>query len=318
VRIWNIYGPTEATANASVGRIDAGRRISIGRPIANASLAIVDRAFNSSPIGVPGELMIGGAGVARGYLNRPDLTAETFLPDSCSAMPGGRVYKTGDLARCLAEGDVEYLGRIDHQVKIRGFRVELGQIESVLADIPGVTQSAVVVSEDPRQERRLVAYVVQRDVGASDAVDIVGRLRDRLPPYMLPSMVIVLPDLPRLPSGKLDRRSLPEPAWEKAEAQTIQPATPTESLLLPIWIDVLKLARIGVLDSFFELGGHSLTATQLVSRVNDAFGTALSLSAVFEAPTIRLLAVEIERAQQHPGAAAIPPIARASRTLYQS
>jgi acyl carrier protein len=252
--------------------------------------------MEAAPVGVPGELFIGGAGLARGYLNRPDLTAERFLPNPLADVEGDRLYRTGDLARWGAGGALEYLGRMDNQVKLRGFRIELGEVESALRQCPGVRDAAVVAREDSPGGKRLVAYVAASEQDAEP-----GRwrrfLREQLPEYMTPAAFVRLDALPLTASGKLDRAALPvpEPMRESAGEPT-PPRTLVEERLARIWTQLLHVERIGVEDNFFELGGHSLLATQLVSRIRDSFHLEVPVGLVFTAGfTIARLAQEIEK-----------------------
>ena len=293
-RMYNRYGPTEASVSVSVWPCDPGskRPVSpIGRPIANLRLRVVDRELRLQPPGVPGELLLGGAGLARGYLDRPDLTAAAFVPNPFGDEPGGRLYRTGDLARLLPDGNVELLGRIDHQVKLRGFRIELGEIEAALASHPEVRECAVLVRDE-----RLVAYVVPPipppSAGGFDALR--AHLAARLPEYMVPAVFVALESMPLSPNGKVDRRSLPSPDRANTRAGTVPPRTRTEEVLAEIWKELLKLGRVGVEDHFFDLGGHSLLATQVLARVRQAFGVEISLREVFGTPTIAGLAAIVD------------------------
>jgi hypothetical protein len=273
------------------------QRSPIGQTLPDLAAYLWDAARQPVPVGVPGELYIGGAGVARGYLGRPELTAERFLPDP-SGSPGARLYRTGDLARYLPDGDLEYLGRADQQVKIRGYRVELGEIEAVLAQHPGVTQVAVVLRADLGSDPRLVAYLVP--AGPTPAMDDVRRfLTERLPAFMIPAVFVVLETFPLTPSGKLDRRALPVPDAQRPEtaAPYVAPRNPTEATLARIWGQVLRLERVGVQDNFFEIGGHSLLATKVVSRVRSELQVELPLRSLFRAPTIEGLALAIVQQQ---------------------
>ncbi|HWM91848.1 MAG TPA: amino acid adenylation domain-containing protein [Thermoanaerobaculia bacterium] len=273
----NHYGPTESTVVTTAGEVLAGRGVpSIGRPIDGLSVWLLDRDLRKVPPGVPGELCVGGNGLARGYRGRPDLTAERFLPD-----PVGRLYRTGDLAR-WRKGELEFLGRIDHQVKVRGYRIELGEIEAVLAEHPEVREAVVTVRERGG-ERVLVGYVVGE--GALHAF-----LSDRLPSYMVPATFVFLPALPLTPNGKLDLRALPEPEWGGEREEDAGPSSPLEETLAGIWSSVLGVGSVGVHDNFFKLGGHSLMATRVLSRVRDAAGVDVPLSALFEEPTVAGLA----------------------------
>jgi amino acid adenylation domain-containing protein len=307
----NLYGPTEASVDVSFWPCvpEPPRSIvPIGRPIANHRLHVVDRSFGAQPVGVPGELLLGGPGLARGYLGRPDLTAAAFVPDpfgDLAGEPGGRLYRTGDLVRTLVDGQIQYLGRIDHQVKIRGFRIELGEIESVLGRHPSVRECVVLAREDTPGARYLAAYVT----GDVDVPALRAFLAERLPEYMVPAAFVVLPALPLTPNGKVDRKALPAPDRPRAEAAAfVAPSDPVEELLAGLWREVLGIEQIGVRDSFFELGGHSLLATQVRSRVRDLLGVDLPLRKLFEAPTISRLARAVREAREA-GAAALPPIA---------
>jgi acyl carrier protein len=242
------------------------------------------------PVGVPGELYLGGRGVTRGYLGRPGLTAERYVPDPFSAEPGARMYRTGDRVRWKADGTLEYLGRLDHQVKVRGFRVETGEIEAALRRSPGVTDCVVVAREHAPGDWRLVAYVV----GGVEADALRAHLRRSLPEYMVPFAFVPLDRLPLTPNGKLDRKALPAPEYAADADRYVAPRTPTEEALAGIWAEVLRLERVGVEEGFFELGGHSLLATRVVSRVREVFGVELPLRALFETPTVAGLAPQVE------------------------
>jgi amino acid adenylation domain-containing protein len=295
----NQYGPSETHVVSA--RVLEGESASwpllpsIGAPVANTRLYVVDQQMEPAPVGVPGELLLGGDAVARGYLERPGLTAERFVPDPFSTEGGARLYRTGDRARWLASGEVEYLGRTDEQVKVRGFRIEPGEIEAVLSDHAAVREAVVVVREDAPGDRRLVAYVVAGEPAAVTPAELRAHLKRRLPEYMVPSAVVVLEALPLTPSGKVARRALPAPDLASPEEAYVAPRTPTEEVLAGIWAEVLRLERVGVHDSFFELGGHSLLATRVVSRVRVEFSVELPLRALFETPTVAGLAPQVER-----------------------
>ncbi|MGK3992297.1 non-ribosomal peptide synthase/polyketide synthase [Sorangium sp. So ce1024] len=306
-RLFNGYGPTEATVVATLAACEEGSsRVPIGRPLANVQVYVLDPHRVPLPVGVPGELYIGGDGLARGYLNDPDLTAERFVPSPFA--PGARLYRTGDRARWLPDGTLEYLDRVDHQVKLRGFRIELGEIEATLAEHPAVLDAAVVVREDVPGDRRLVAYWTAREAPAPGAGELrrhlAGELRrhlkERLPEYMVPSAFVALEAMPRTPVGKIDRRALPRPdaAPSGAGAAHAPPRTPTEEVIAGIWAETLGVPRVGARDSFFDLGGHSLLATQAISRLNASFGVALPLRALFEEPTVAGLAARVEAARR--------------------
>ena len=286
----NQYGPTEAhvvTAFPLAGPPAEWPTFPpIGRPIANTQVYLLDRHLHPVPIGVVGELYLGGAGLARGYLHRPELTPERFIPHPFSELPGERLYRTGDLARYRPDGNIEFLGRLDHQVKVRGFRIELGEIEAVLGGHPGVREVVVLAREDSPGEKRLVAYVVAQEGPAPSGSELRGFLKERLPEYMVPSTFVGLEALPLTPNGKVDRRALPVPEGRGVAEGYVPPCTPTEELLAGIWGEVLHLERVGRQDNFFALGGHSLVAIRVVSRVRDTFGVELPVRCVFESPTV--------------------------------
>ncbi len=301
-----LYGPTEGTVLASSHPLAGGpvpARPVIGRPLGNVRLYVAGGAGELLPAGIPGELLIGGAGVARGYLGRPGLTAEKFVPDAFSGAAGARLYRTGDRVRRLADGTLEFLGRVDFQVKIRGFRIEPGEVEAALLRHPEVHDSAVVAREDRPGERRLVAYVVP-EPGAAPARDALRAwLRDRLPEHMVPGALVVVDALPLTPEGKVDRRALPAPASSPDDPAEGAPRTPEEEIVAGIWADVLGTERVGIHDDFFQLGGHSLLATRVVSRVRALLGAELPLRALFESPTVAGIAAEL---RSHGGVAALP------------
>jgi amino acid adenylation domain-containing protein len=297
--LMNLYGPTEATIDATchVCLEDSDQTVSIGRPIANTRIYLLDGHGEPVPVGVPGELYIGGAGLARGYLNRPELTAEKFLPDPFSEAPGARMYRTGDLARYLPDGNIEFLGRIDHQVKVRGFRIELGEIEAVLAEHAAVRQAVVLAREDVPGDKRLVAYVVPADASFTDTGPLRAFLRVRLPDYMLPAAYVLLERLPLTPNDKVDRRALPAPHYGRDEAGDtfVPPRNALEETIAEVWCEVLELDRVGVHDNFFELGGHSLLSAQVLARLTRLLPVELPLRRIFEAPTIAELAQDVAR-----------------------
>jgi amino acid adenylation domain-containing protein len=297
--IWNLYGPTETTIYSTIYRVTtAGKSPAIGRAIANTQLYVLDRHLQPLPIGVPGELHIGGDGLAIAYLNRPELTAERFIPIPPSLKDiakGTRLYKTGDLVRYLPDGNVEYLGRIDHQVKIRGFRIELGEIEAVLIEHEAVQIAVAMAREDQPGEKMLVAYVVLAQ--PVDVAELRSFLKSKLPDYMIPNAIVVLDTLPLTPTGKIDRRSLPVPTHQKPESDVILPRTPIEATLAAIWQQILGLKEISVNDNFFELGGHSLMATRIITRIDAELQVNLPLRCLFESPTIADLAIAITQQQ---------------------
>ncbi|HST60441.1 MAG TPA: amino acid adenylation domain-containing protein, partial [Longimicrobium sp.] len=307
--LWNMYGPTETTIWSSTGRVGA-EPITLGGPIANTALYVLDPALNPAPLGVYGELFIGGAGVARGYLARPGLTAERFVPDAFGA-PGSRLYRTGDRVRRMADGTLEFGGRVDFQVKLRGFRIELGEIESALRDHPAVGAAVALVREDVAGDARLVAYLTAKDAGAAPvAAELRTHLRGRLPEYMVPSAFVVMEALPLTPNGKVDRKALPAPEGRADERAYVAPRTPEEEALAEIWREVLRVDRVGLEDDFFELGGHSLLATQVLSRVRRELGVELPLRAFFEASTVRALGERLHGAVAADGPA-LAPVERA-------
>jgi amino acid adenylation domain-containing protein len=294
LRVWNLYGPSETTANATAGIIDVNGELTIGRPIANVQVYVLDPSLNVVPIGIIGDLYIGGIGLARGYLNRPDLTAERFVPQPFSGEFGGRIYRTGDLARYLPDGRIEFVGRRDNQVKIRGYRIELGEIEAALIKHPAVREAVVVVLEDTPGEKRLVGYLVKRQL--IQIADLRKYLGARLPGYMVPSVFVVLESFPLTANGKVDRQALPTPDGLRPELGEafVAARTPTEEVLAGIWMEVLKVGKVGVNDNFFELGGHSLLATQVMSRMREIFKVEIPLRCLFEHPTIGALAENME------------------------
>ncbi|TRU25538.1 MAG: amino acid adenylation domain-containing protein [Microcystis aeruginosa Ma_QC_B_20070730_S2] len=299
---FNAYGPTETSVCATVEKwTDETLKVTIGRPIANTQVYILDCHLQPVPIGVPGELHIGGMGLARGYLNRPELTQEKFIPnpfEKDEVIPptplnkGGnepsKLYKTGDLARYLPDGKIEYLGRIDNQVKIRGFRIELGEIEALLNQNQAVQSSCVIVREDNQGEKQLVAYVVLQPEINLTTNEIRQFLRAKLPDYMVPTAFVFLDTFPLTPNGKIDRRALPAPDLQ-GQGEYIAPSNPIEEKMARIWAEVLKLQRVSIEDNFFELGGHSLLATQVISRLQETFEIVLPLRYLFEFPTIAQL-----------------------------
>jgi amino acid adenylation domain-containing protein len=294
----NMYGITETTVHVTHHPLKRGEsgssgRSSIGRPLRDLQVYILDQQQEPLPVGVAGEMYVGGAGLSRGYLNRPDLTAERFLPNPFSQGPGERLYRTGDVARFLRSGDIEYLGRRDRQVKIRGFRIELGEIESCLARHPALRDCAVMVREDRPGLKNLVAYVVTRSEHTTTN-ELRSFLTGKLPDYMLPAVFVRLEQLPLTENGKLDRNALPPPLDHSAESELAAPRNATEEIIAGIWCEVLALETVGVFEDFFELGGDSLRATQVVSRAIVVFQTDLPLGALFEQRTVAALAGAIE------------------------
>jgi len=303
-RLVNSYGLTEATIDstwfeaAPGAELIDGRFVPIGWPLANTRVYVLDSELEPQPIGVPGELCIGGAGIARGYLNRPELTRARFVLDPFSHDPQARLYKTGDLARWLPDGTLEFLGRTDRQVKIRGFRIEPGEIEAVLERLPGIRAAAVVDREDPRGEARLVAYL-DADGDPPEAAKLRALLAEHVPSYMVPSAYVHIERLPLTPNGKIDLGALPDPQWDQAggSGEIVAPRTETERRLAEIWSAVLEVPDIGIHDNFFALGGHSLIAMQVMSRLRDELGVSLALRTIFDAPTVIELAAAVQEAQ---------------------
>ncbi|HVI72791.1 MAG TPA: amino acid adenylation domain-containing protein, partial [Pyrinomonadaceae bacterium] len=300
----NSYGPTEATVGATVYRTDSDQTdsfdvpaISIGKPLANVKVYLLDSRMQQVPVGISGELHVGGIGVGRGYLNRPALTAEKFIPNPFGETPGERLYKTGDLARYLPDGQIDFQGRKDHQVKIRGFRVELGEIEAAIRSHEGIKEAVVIIKEDKRGDKRLVAYYVSSNEAVVTTHELKNHLKESLPEYMVPSVFVRLEAMPLTSSAKVDRQALAlsEHDYEAGES-FIGPRTPTEEIVAGQWADVLDMPQVGIYDDFFDLGGHSLLATQLISRLREVFQVDLPLRHLFEAPTVAGIAAMIDEA----------------------
>ena len=348
----NAYGPTETTIAASYYKIDLREtdplgieRLPIGKGLVNNQIFLLDSEFRFVPIGVPGEICIGGEGVAHGYLNNPDITAEKFLLQPDHLVSGMQtvksirkskyiIYRTGDLGRYLPDGNIEFLGRVDQQVKIRGFRVELGEIETVLEQYPDITSAAVLAREDPStKERRLVAYVVLKrgdinqmevpaasagmSVSTPDSGDLRGYLRENLPDYMIPAVIVFLESMPLTPNGKIDRLALPVPDSEAVafDRVYVAPRTPVEALLCGSWEQILGKSRVGVNDNFFDLGGHSLIATQVISRLKNIFQVDIPLRELFETPTVAGLAEQIEKNLRGDAGIGQPPFLQIPREI---
>ncbi|AUT01014.1 non-ribosomal peptide synthetase [Nostoc sp. CENA543] len=298
-KLLHVYGPTENTTFSSWYWVEklvgTATTVPIGRPITNTQIYILDQNLQPVPVGVPGELYLGGDGLARGYLNRPELTNEKFI-----ANPFGKskLYKTGDLARYLPDGNIEYIKRIDNQVKIRGFRIELGEIETVLSQYPKIKSVVAIAREDSPGNKRLVAYVVPHQDSQPVAQELRSFLKTKLPEHMIPGVFVILESLPLTPNGKIDRRALPQPDLDSTLLEKyVAPHNPIEELLAQVWAQVLKVGQVGIYDNFFELGGHSLLATQLVSRIRNIFQVELPLSELFTAPTVIELAQKIGQLQ---------------------
>jgi len=296
----NEYGPTETVVGCCVYRVPRDTplqgTIPIGRPIHNTQLYILDASRQPAPIGVVGELYIGGDGVARGYLNRPELTAEKFIPAPFSTRPGARLYRTGDRVRYLPDGNIEFLGRIDQQVKIRGYRIELGEIETVLNTHPAVRSTVVLAREDAPGDKRLVAYIVTTREVSLTVSELRAFLQRTLPEYMVPTVFVLLDALPLTPNGKIDRKALPAPQQGRlgVTEEFVAPSTPLEEIIATVWSEVLSVKRMGIHDNFFELGGHSLLATQVVARLTNMLQMDLLLRDLFAAPTVSMLAQRLQ------------------------
>jgi amino acid adenylation domain-containing protein len=338
-KVYDLYGPSETTTYSTFTLRAAGGRATIGRPIADTRIYLLDAALQPVPIGVPGELFIGGAGVARGYLGRPKLTAAKFLHDPFIKKTGARMYRTGDLARYYADGSIEYLGRADDQVKIRGYRIELGEVEAALSRHPAICRCVVVARElelevssnpkskicpeqgrrieNPKFAKQLLAYFVAKGRNPPSAIELRNFLREKLPEFMLPAHFILLQALPLTPSGKVDRRALAEAVFNNSPERRdfTAPRTEAEEMIAQIWRHVLKLERIGVFDDFFEMGGHSLLAIRVAARMRAHFHTELPLRKIFEARTIAALARAVETQRRAGSGIALPPLARGPDAL---
>ena len=324
-RLINSYGATEATIDSSYFEsaalsLSIDGLVPIGRPFANTQIYILDSHLQPVPIGVAGELHIGGAGLARSYLHQLELTEQKFIPNPFSNNSGDRLYKTGDLGRYLPDGTIEFLGRVDNQVKIRGFRVEPGEIEAVLSQHPAVQEAAIVVREDVPGSKRLVAYVVLNQATARVISELQHFVKQQLPKYMVPSAFVLLDALPLTPNGKIDRKALPAPDTTRHEGEGayVAPQTPIEEMLAGIWADVLAVKQVSIHDNFFDLGGHSLLATQLISRLRDTFCVEFPLRGLFESPTVASLSERLEallRTEQRIVAPPLLPVEREGKLL---
>jgi amino acid adenylation domain-containing protein len=318
----NLYGPTEAAVDVTWWECERGsarRVVPIGKPVANTQCYVLDQWGGLAPMGVSGELYLGGVQVGRGYVGRGELTAERFVPDGYGEAEGGRLYRTGDVVRLLEDGNLEYLGRLDHQVKLRGQRIELGEIENALSVHSLVRDAVVVAREDAAGEQRLVAYVVAEEQASAtgSGAELVRQwkeyLKERLPEYMIPSAFVQLEEMPLTSNGKLDRRALPAPDGMEMDHLYVAPRTAQEEILTGMWQQMLRVPRVGIHDNFFDLGGHSLLATQLMSRVREAFAIEIALRQLFESPTVAALARHIEAALKTDAQLAAPPIIPVSR-----
>ena len=325
-QIFNHYGPTEATVGVlthlveicdELSCIATSKTVPLGKPLANTQVYVLDEQLQLAPIGVKGEVYIGGAGLARCYLDQPELTAVKFIPNPFSEEPGTRLYKTGDLGRYLPDGTIEFLGRSDYQVKIRGFRIELAEIEAVLCQHPLVRETVVVAREEASGEKRLVAYLVPKDESLLEngkLSDWRSFLNERLPEYMVPSNFVILKALPLTSNGKVNRQELPVP--EEVQRQIHlgkMPQTPVEEVIAGIWSQILNLEQVGIDNNFFELGGHSLLATQVASKIREALQVDLPLRSLFELPTVAALAERIEKALRDKQELELPPIQKVGR-----
>ena len=313
--LWNLYGPTETTIWSTIAKIERdGSPVLIGRPIANTQIYILDSCLQPVPVGVHGELYIGGDGLARGYLNRPELTAEKFVVNPFSSQPGARLYRTGDRARYLPDGNIEFLGRIDNQVKIRGYRIELGEIETILNQHAAVKECAVVARErESSEEKELVGYIIPNQDSVASS-DLRSLLRQKLPDYMIPSAFVFLNGLPLTPNGKVDRSKLPpDDSRPSLDQGFVEPRSEIQELVAQVWREVLKLEKIGVQDNFFDLGGHSLLATRVVARLRTNFKIDLPLRKLFELPTVAALAEHVDFLSRSKSGVSVAPISPVSR-----
>jgi amino acid adenylation domain-containing protein len=315
----NMYGITETTVHTTYMKVGSEQVKSasgsvIGRPLGNMRMYVFDERMQPVPVGVVGELYVAGAGMARGYLGREDLTADRFMPDPYGR-PGERVYKTGDLARYLGEGEIEYQGRKDHQVKIRGYRIELGEIESALLQHGAIKEAVVIARGEEEGDKKLAAYLVSRGDERVAVSELRAYLKQRLPDYMVPASFVMMEKMPLTPNGKLDRKALPIPIDEQGEGEAayVAPRRPVEEILAGIFEEVLKLDRVRIHDNFFEIGGHSLLATQVISRVRSAFGVEIAVRSIFEDGTVEGLARRVEDAMRAGRKPDAPPLVRVSR-----
>jgi acyl carrier protein len=294
--------------------------VPIGRPIANTQIYILDEHLNPLPPGIPGELFIGGIGLARGYLNNPELTARAFIPHPFSRAHGARLYRTGDRAGYLPDGNIEFLGRFDEQVKLRGYRVELGEIEAVLCEHPAIREAVVIVRENAQGAHALVACFVSTGAGSPAAAELRYHLKEKLPEYMVPAVFVKLNEIPLTANGKVDRKALSRLEAVRPEISEgfIAPRTETEKRLAEIWSQVLEIRQVGVRDNFFELGGHSLLAMQIISRARDAFSMELPLPILLKSPTIAELAQAIDDFRNSGRAIQTSKLVPVSRAVYRA
>jgi len=321
-QVFNLYGPTEDTTYSTfvLTPRDSPRPVTIGRPIACTQVYVLDQRMQPVPVGVAGEIFLGGAGLARGYLRRPAITAERFIPNQFSTQAGARLYRTGDLARYLPNGELEFIGRADHQVKLRGFRIELGEVEAVLRSHVDVAEVVAVVREDTPGEQRLVAYLTNKaEANTASAAELRRYLKEKLPDYMVPNSFLILQTLPLTPNGKIDRRALPAPdqTMLPANGNVVAPRTAVEEKLVAIWCELLGVSSVSIIDNFFDMGGHSLLLTQLASRIRSTFGIELPLRRLFELTTIADLSTSIEKAGEGNGASPATVIEPRRRDAYR-
>jgi amino acid adenylation domain-containing protein len=319
-KLLNLYGSSEVAADATwheVGDDDAPTRVPIGCPIANTQSYILDTRLRLLPVGVTGELYIGGHGLARGYLGNPALTAANFIPNPFGDERGSRLYKTGDLARHLPDGAIEYLGRNDRQVKLRGYRIELGEIEAALEQHPSVREAVVITRQGTTGEKQLIAHLLPQPGQEINATELRTFSREKLPEYMVPAGFIATDSVPLTPGGKIDRRALAEQVTveQRAESEAAPPRTQTQEMLAEIWRKLLKVEGVGINDNFFELGGHSLLATQVITKVRDAFEVNLPQRAMFDAPTIAGLSDLIARGRIGPESAELEEVLKEVEAL---
>ena len=315
-QVFDLYGPSETTTYSTFALRSRKSSATIGRPIRNTKIFLLDAFMKPVPTGVPGEVYIGGSGLARGYLNRPELTAENFIPNPFRDKPGARLYRTGDLARYLPDGQIEYIGRIDQQVKIRGFRIELEEIEVVLSQHPEVHEVVLLARKDIESDKRLVAYVVSNPAPINDSQveqsEIPSKktklhqtlrqyLQEKLPNYMVPQAFVILDAFPRLPNGKVNRQALHAPEGIPAQLDYVPPQNKVERAIAQVWQEVLRIDKIGIDSNFFDLGGHSLSLIQVQSRLCKMFKRDLSIVELFNFPTVNVLAKYFsqEQSEQH-------------------
>jgi acyl carrier protein len=317
--LYNFYGPTETTVWSTMQHLQLpNEQVTIGRPLANTRVYLLDKNRQPVPAGVPGEIYIAGDGVSIGYLNQPELTADRFIPEPWADVSNAVMYRTGDLGRYLDDGRIEFLGRADHQVKLRGFRIELSEIESVLREHDYVDQAIAIIREDYPNDRRLVAYVVPKLNSELSSSALRELLRRRLPDYMIPSAIVSIPNVPLSPNGKVDRKRLPAPEHDGAETGNfVAPRNAMEDLLAGIWAEVLRRNHISVHDNFFDIGGHSLMATQVMARIRKHLGRNVPLRALFEHPTVGALATILEDYEKHLNGTDEPPIGPVARDAFR-